>query len=259
MGDEVRERRKRLPSGKPEKGLVASRVRRHINKIGANAMFVTRDVLHCGRRGAVDSVLFRLVQSGDLIRLARGVFISSRAGSALPSLIEIVKAKASAFNRAIFAHAANAAAHLGLIFSGYNERLFASDGSNSSFLVHAYGTRVEFRNVCPRKRDDVDSEVIRAIRGIWLACQPAGRIDEKTRRLVIRKLGREKWDQLLTKFQILPAWIWNCVQQEAQFALQRSRINQLALQPRVVRETEPSYGWLSVLSEKEKRVIQLGR
>lgn len=215
--------RKRSPSGNPAVGMVASRVRRHINKLGSDAIFVTRDVLYCGKRAAVDSVLYRLVRSGDLIRLARGVFTSSRLAKQIPSAFEIVKAKAAAFKRAIFRHSLDAAVELGLSATGNPDMVFATDGANSSFFIHAYGKRVELKNVCPRKRDDNDSEVLRAIRAVWVTCRGSSCLGDTSRRSVAHRLGRQAWDQFLTSFQIMPAWLWDNVQKEAERAMFRLR------------------------------------
>lgn len=227
-------------SNKDSFGMVASRLRRHISRLKEHPVFVTRDVLYCGKRAAVDSVLFRFVQSGELIRIARGVFIPARRASEMPTLLEIIKVKAAAFNRKIFAHAANIAAELRLHSMPLNDTLFSTDGGSTSFFVHAYGKRVELKNICPRKLDD-DSAVARAVRATWLVCKAAGKVEEYTRRRVAAALGREGWDRFLCSFRTMPAWLWNDLERHAQRALPRYQQKPITDLPSV-REAAVSYG-----------------
>lgn len=227
-------------------GMVASRIRRHINGLPRKTIFVTRDVIYCGKRSAVDNVLFRLVRDGDLVRLARGVFVSSRGLSELPSVLDIVKAKAAAFNRAIFVSAREAAVNLGLLPDGHAQAVFATDGGHTSFYLCAHEKRVELKNVCPRKRDVNDSPVVQALRAVWLVHKKDRSVPETGRRLLIKGLGREGWDQFLTSSRRMPTWLWNDLEKAARAVLVRYGRSSTQDTPRVQESWWMNYGWKSL-------------
>lgn len=72
---------------------------RFIGELGSRQIFITRECLAFGKRAAVDTVLWHFVRSGVLIRLANGVFVRNDVGMKMPTLAEIIKAKARAHVR----------------------------------------------------------------------------------------------------------------------------------------------------------------
>lgn len=110
-------------------------VRRHIFRLPDNVPFLTRDFLSYGHRAAVDQCLSRMVKSGLIKRLARGVFIKPKPGAGLPSAYEVAKVKAEAFGRTIYLSGAQAAVKLGFSEPARpsNELTFLIAGHSSSF------------------------------------------------------------------------------------------------------------------------------
>lgn len=143
--------------------MCTSYIRRHITRLPRNHIFKTREFLSYGSRTAVDQVLFRMVRSGLIIRLARGVFV--REGSKIPELFEIARAKAGAFGKQILRHCNDVAFDLGLTAAGNAEPTFATSGSSSSFLAGA--TRVHLRHIGPRKVHLGESQAGKALRSLW--------------------------------------------------------------------------------------------
>ncbi len=72
----------------------ATFIRRHIFQLPAGQLFATRHLLAYGSRAAVDQALYRLVRSGVIVRLARGVFVRQEAGAGLPSALQVAAVKA---------------------------------------------------------------------------------------------------------------------------------------------------------------------
>jgi hypothetical protein len=70
-----------------------------IGELPSGQPFITRECLTFGLRSVVDSVLWNLVNRGVIIRLANGVFVRNDVGMKMPTLTEIVKAKARAHVR----------------------------------------------------------------------------------------------------------------------------------------------------------------
>lgn len=140
-----------------------AQIRRHIKNLGHDKPFSTREFLTYGTRKAVDQALWRLVNLGELIRVARGLFIKSDAPQ--PSLTEIAKAKAAAFGKQIATHGAIAAKELGLTKESTNQQIFATDGRSSSF--RAGRTIIRLISTSPRKFRGGNNSIGLIIRALW--------------------------------------------------------------------------------------------
>ena len=88
-------------------------IKRHIDKMKLNEMFTTRDMLNYGRRATIDCIMHNLVVTGEIIRLAWGLFV--KAGSNVEELTPemVASKKAQAFNKGIINSSAAAARHVG--------------------------------------------------------------------------------------------------------------------------------------------------
>ena len=70
---------------------------------------VAKELLHLGRRAAVDQVLSRLVQRGTLLRAGRGIYVlpvESRFGTRAPSVVKMVEGLANQRGETIVSHGA---------------------------------------------------------------------------------------------------------------------------------------------------------
>ncbi len=100
----------------------------------AGQLFTSSQVLHLGSRNAVDKALGRFVKLGLIKRLANGVFVKADSEQKSASIIQIMKAKASAFKKVIFE---------------CGQQVFHTDGCRSAFgSIHG---RLFFKTTCPRK------------------------------------------------------------------------------------------------------------
>ncbi|MBX9723169.1 MAG: hypothetical protein K2X81_17330 [Candidatus Obscuribacterales bacterium] len=112
----------------------------HVNKLAIGEIFATRHLLSLATRAALDQALYRLVKSGFLVRLARGVFCKHVEKLKVPTIETIVRAKASAFGKTIAIHGQNALKAL-TAFGAKDELIqFAWNAKSSSFVV--LGVRV---------------------------------------------------------------------------------------------------------------------
>jgi len=80
-----------------------------VGELQTSQIFITRECLTFGTRAAVDSVLWNMVSRGLIIRLANGVFVRNDIGMKMPSLAQIIKAKARAHVRQAIPHGADLA------------------------------------------------------------------------------------------------------------------------------------------------------
>jgi hypothetical protein len=116
-----------------------------------------------GSRGAIDQALYRLVKSGFIIRVARGVFM--KRNSPTPSVLEVAKTKAAAFCKQIYQHGADAAQELGFATECNPSPVFACNGHSSCFRFGEIVIRLV--GMSPRKLHAGDSLSGRVIRALW--------------------------------------------------------------------------------------------
>jgi hypothetical protein len=156
-----------------------------------------------GKRGAVDQCLWRLVSSGELERVARGVFCKGRAPDDL-TIEKLAEVKAKAFGKKIFQHGLRKAAELE--FGEAPKKLhYATDGCTSSFYT-IFG-RVYMRSVSAKKRafGTGENQYADALKGLWASGESrlAGLLHN-----VKTQLGSNRSLPYLAKYSdIPPAWL----------------------------------------------------
>lgn len=211
-----------------------ARIRRHIQRLD-NAPFSSRLFLNYGSRSAVDQAIWRLVKRGEIMRVARGLFI--KPGAPHPSSFEIARAKAEAFGRIILRrHGPDIVLELNLqqskkqkfqelksrsceeqdskaldqVANSLEHRsekvVFSANGCTSSFLAGA--VVIKLKGESPRKISLGNELVAEVIRGLWYlgkkdctkviaqgACRSFDRIDRHT---------------LNCSFDKMPGWLTEC-------------------------------------------------
>jgi len=145
---------------------VISRIRRFISYLEEGEIFTTRDVLLFGLRNAVDRALSRLVASGRIIRLARGVFVRKTLVSRTYSDLEIATAKAHAFGRQILKSPLLVSDPLGQGFLEPEcDNTFFIDGHSSKFKIG--DKTITFKHSAPRKRMLSKTKAGETARALW--------------------------------------------------------------------------------------------
>lgn len=128
-----------------------SKILRFIAKKNKDEIFTTREMLSFGPRGDIDQTTYQLVKSGEIHRLAWGVFVV--AGSDLSKFTDerIATAKALAFRREIVEHASDAGDRLKIGGRANVGPTFATRARSSSFLNRITRIRIYFKGVSARK------------------------------------------------------------------------------------------------------------
>jgi hypothetical protein len=145
-------------------------VRRFIFNLPEGETFTTRDCLNFGLRSAVDRALSRLVRSGIIRRLARGVFAFDPEGLRQYSDFEIAKLKAEAFGRKIAKHPSAIAGELKIDTEDARQQpqdqaIFSTDGHTSKFRV---GDRtIHLKRSSTRKMRLANTKAGHAVRALW--------------------------------------------------------------------------------------------
>lgn len=152
-----------------------------------------------GTRSAVDSVLGRMVSTGYIHRLARGVFVRDLSGK--PTLAQIVEAKLKAFGGKIAVHAKKILGSFRLANGNY-DYTFAKNGSSSSF--DTIEGRVFLKNQCARKMKLYQQEAGRAAITLWHLRKSwiDGAVD-----IVTASFNRSDKEALLLSAVLKPAWL----------------------------------------------------
>jgi hypothetical protein len=182
----------------------AARIRHHINNFVDDKPFSIRDFLIYGSRAAIDQALSRLVKSGEIIRVARGLFIKKTAP--FPSVLEVAKAKAAAFHRTIATHGSKAAQVLKLASKPSREYVYAVSGHSSSFrfgkaVIRLIGT-------CARKMHLGDEPVGLAIRALWHLGKRA--CNTHLASSAVQSFRRSDRRQLKQSIRLMPGWMQLC-------------------------------------------------
>lgn len=114
-------------------------IRAHLRGISKGKPFTTSRFAALGARGTVDRALARLVEQGEIERLARGAFVRPRksryVGYVLPSVDEVVHTMAAASGETVQMHGAEAARRLGLTTQAPVAPVYHTSASSRSIRV----------------------------------------------------------------------------------------------------------------------------
>lgn len=185
----------------------ANEIRKKIARIPRGVPFSSAKFLGLAERATVDQVLSRLVKSGKITRIKRGLFVrpkkSEYVGEVLPSPAEVAQAIAEASGAKIEIHGAEAARRFGLSTQVPAHPVFYTSGSSQLFYLGRLP--VELKHVAPRK--------------LLLAGRPAGRALSALRYLGKEGINSEAIEQIRQKLppaefraleanqSAMPAWM----------------------------------------------------
>ena len=147
------------------------RLQDYVQSLAAGDVFTTRHVIHLGSRSAVDRAIYRLIDKGEIVRVANGMF--RLPGHDLPDLTpeEIALIKARAFCKNVIVHPALLAAELGLdeevrqAMYGPLPSKFCVDGSTSTF--RSSSGKIKMMRTSPRKMKLGSTRGGSALRLLW--------------------------------------------------------------------------------------------
>jgi hypothetical protein len=178
-----------------------AKIRRQLARMVGDKPFSIRAFLAFGSRHAVDQCFARLVKNGEVIRVARGLYI--KPNSPFPSVAEVALAKAAAFRRTIVIHGSQAAAFLKLVERSDNEHLFAVNGCSSSFR---FGNQViRFISTTARKMHLGDSKSGLAISALWYLGKRLCTMEIVS--MALASFGRTDRKQLEKHADLMPEWM----------------------------------------------------
>ncbi len=184
----------------------AEAVRADIRKLPRGRPFtISRFAAH-GSRGAVDRALSRIVHTGEIERLSRGVFVrpgkSRFVGSVLPGVAEVVRTIARDNGETIQVHGAEATRRLGLSTQAPTTPVFHTSASSRSIRIG--NTTVRMIHTSNRRRLQFAGEPAGlALAALWYLGKD--QVTPETITKIESAIGPEEFAKL--RSADVPAWM----------------------------------------------------
>lgn len=188
---------------------------------GRGKVFIPKDFLDLGSRDAADQSLSRLVRSGDILRLGRGLYhypqVNQRLGIPLgPDLDEIADALARQTGSRVIPSGAVAANRLGLSTQVPAKPIYLSDGRTRQVKIG--NTTIQIRHAAPKELpvgSRTSAMVFQALRHLGQAA-----VDDKVIGQIRHALSPDQRRGLLQDARYTTDWIASTVRQIAQDELE---------------------------------------
>jgi hypothetical protein len=133
-------------------------------------------LLHLGQRAAVDQALARLARRGQLLRIARGLYVrpvETRFGARAPSVETVVEAMGRALGETVVSHGSAAANRLGLTTQVPVRPVYLTSGPSRRLQLGRQ--TVELRHARPWQLIEPHSAAGEAVRALeWMGREHAG-------------------------------------------------------------------------------------
>jgi len=184
-----------------------SAIRAKVQSFAEGEPFTSSDLLDLGSRASVDQALSRMVRSGTIERITRGVFVRPRSnryfGTVPPAPEKVAQAVARASNSVIEVHGAEAAREFGLTNQAPMRPTFLTSGRSRD---------ITFAGVSLEMQHGADKRLL-------LAGTPAGRAfaalmylgkKEVTLGTIETLRGRlppKEFDALISAASSMPSWL----------------------------------------------------
>ncbi len=179
-----------------------------IRKQGRGKVFIPKDFLDLGSRDAADQSLSRLVKSGDIVRLGRGLYHYPQMNERLaiplaPDLDEIADALARQTGSRVVPSGAVAANRLGLSTQVPARPVYLTDGRTRQVRIGS--TTIQIRHAAPKELpvgSRTSAMVLQALRHLGQAA-----VDDHVIARLRRGLSGEQRRELLRDARYTTDWI----------------------------------------------------
>ncbi len=182
-------------------------IRRYVGKhVSLGSIVTSAEFLKFGRRNSVDKALSRLVKTGHLVRVARGMFTLPGDQTNGPAIVSVARAKASRFGKQLYEHAAATAASVIGTKPVASSHRYSVNGRTSSFSIAEH--QVTLHGSCPRKLDMLpDSAVCRLIKSLWYLGKHA--LTPTVAENLSAQLTVQEKREFRQAAHLMPGWLWD--------------------------------------------------
>jgi uncharacterized protein DUF6088 len=184
---------------------VAELILNHAKSRPEGALLAAKELLHLGKRAAIDQALKRLEEKNELMRLGRGLYVlpvRSRFGVRAPAPEKIIEQLAATRAETIVPHGAAAANTLGLTTQVPTRLVYLTSGRNRHFRLGAQS--VELRHAPQWMLLPTQPEAGQAIRALdWLGSKRA----PEALTMLRHRLPEKTLQDLVALRPALPSWM----------------------------------------------------
>jgi hypothetical protein len=186
---------------------VVEQIKHRIQEYPQGQPFSSRILLGLGTRAAVDKALSRLVESGEVKRVSRGVYVRPKfnkyVGAVVPEPIEVVRAKLEAENETLQVNGAEAARQFQFTTQVPTRNVFYTSGSSRKFRIG--NLSVELKHVAPRKLILAGQPAGTALTALWYLGK------ENVSKAVIERIAEtlppKEFEALKSEKAAMPVWM----------------------------------------------------
>jgi hypothetical protein len=186
---------------------IENKILNKIKKAGRGSLFFTNDFIAYGNSKAVSKALERLVDKGEIKRVARGIYtrpkISKLIGEVMPSKEDVAKAIAKRDKARIIPIGSYALNVLGLSTQVPMNAVFLTDGAARKIQLD-YGM-ITFKRATPKNLatiGKISGLAIQALKEIG-----KGKVEEWEENKIIQILKKEDESKLKHDIKMAPEWI----------------------------------------------------
>lgn len=191
-------------------------IEKHINKESRGTLFFPEDFMDYGSSGAIRVSLHRLVESGQIRRVAQGIYvrpvISQYVGEVLPSAEAVAIAIAKRDKARIIPTGVYALNTLGLSTQVPLKAVYLTDGSPR--LIKIGNRTILFKKTSPKNlstEGKISGLVIQALKEIG-----DGKVRDEEERKIIQLLQKEDKKKLQHDIKLAPVWVGNIMKKALQ-------------------------------------------
>ena len=187
---------------------VQQRILKRLRRVGGGRVFTPKDFVALASRAAPDQALYRLVRSGAVRRIGRGLYyvptISKKLGIEVPpDLDDIAQAVGRQTGSRVVPSGAVAANRLGLSTQVGATAVYLTDGRSRK--VRAGKFVIQLKHVAPKELPAGGRTSAMVFQALRYLGRPA--VDGRVVRLLRRRLSRQQRRELVRDGQYAASWI----------------------------------------------------
>jgi hypothetical protein len=186
----------------------AAQVRKHIEALPEGALITSHELSVLGPRASVDQAVSRLVRSGHISRVTRGVFVKPKENRYVRGLVPpepsmVAEAVARATGAEIQINGAEAARRFGFSTQVPMRHIFQTTGASRKLRIGAMP--LELRRTSPRKLALAGRPAGEALSALWYLGK--GQVGAGTVAQLRSRLPPEEFEALTGAVNAMPGWM----------------------------------------------------
>lgn len=186
---------------------ITKQVRQTIEELPLGTVFTSAQLTSLGPRTAIDQALARLVKTGWITRVARGVFVRPKenrfVGAVPPQAAEVAEAVAKTQGAVIEVQGAEAARYFGLTTQVPVRPVFSTTGPTRR--IRMGNLEMVLQHKRPRKLALAGRPAGKALAALWYLGKE--NVTPEVIETIRRKLPPGEFEALVGAISVMPAWM----------------------------------------------------